>query len=110
MVNTRKGGGIDLPANPHNRRIVRQHQTEMNPPNPPPARTDLVIEGQMQMLQHMVNTMTDMQAQTRQERQEMRRERQEMREEMRQERMARQQQAPLLHHHQFHLGTSTGSS
>jgi hypothetical protein len=96
MVNTRKGGGIDLPANPHNRRIVRQQQAEMNPPNPPPAGTDPVSVAQMQMLQQMANTMTDMQAQMWQERQEMREERQEMREEMRQERMERQQQAPML--------------
>jgi hypothetical protein len=47
------------------------------------------------MLQQMVNTMTDMQAQMRQERQEMCQERHEMREEMRQERMVRQQQAPM---------------
>jgi hypothetical protein len=26
MVNTRKGGGIDLPANPFNRRVLRQQQ------------------------------------------------------------------------------------
>jgi hypothetical protein len=43
MVNTRKGGGIDLPANPHIRRIIRQHQAEINPLNPPPAGTDLVV-------------------------------------------------------------------
>jgi hypothetical protein len=49
----------------------------------------------MQMLQHMVNTMADMQVQMRQEHQEMRQERQEMRKEMRQERMVRQQQAPM---------------
>jgi hypothetical protein len=85
MVNTRKGGGIDLPANPHNRRIVRQPQPEMNPPNPPPVGMDLVIAAQMQMLQQMANMMYEMQAQMRQERQEMHQERQEMREEMRQE-------------------------
>jgi hypothetical protein len=94
MVNTRKGGRIDLPANPHNQRVHRQ-QAEMNPPNPPPARTDPVVAAQMQMLQQMANTMIDMQAQMRQERQEMHQERQEMREEMRQERMVRQQQAPM---------------
>jgi hypothetical protein len=44
MVNTRKGGGTDLPANPHNRRIVRQPQTEMNPLNPPPAGTDVISQ------------------------------------------------------------------
>jgi hypothetical protein len=95
MVNTRKGGKIDLPANPHNRRIVRQPQPEMNPPNPPPVGTDLVVAAQMQMLQQMANTMNEMQAQMRQEHQEMRQERQEMREEIRQERMVWQQQPPL---------------
>jgi small-conductance mechanosensitive channel len=50
MVNTKKGGGIDLPANHHSRRIIRQQQTEMNPPNPPPAGTDPVVTAQMQML------------------------------------------------------------
>jgi hypothetical protein len=50
MVNTRKGGRIDLPANPFNRRVLRQQQqqqqqqqAEMNPPNPPPARTDPIV-------------------------------------------------------------------
>jgi hypothetical protein len=43
MVNARKGGGINLRANPYNRRIIRQQQTEMNPPNPPPARIDPVV-------------------------------------------------------------------
>jgi hypothetical protein len=45
MVNTRKGGGIDLPPNRHNRRVLRQQQEEeeMNPPNPPPAGTDPVV-------------------------------------------------------------------
>jgi hypothetical protein len=61
MVNTRKGGGIDLRANPHNWRIVRQQQTEMNPPNPPSAGTDPMVAAQMQMLQQMANTMMEMQ-------------------------------------------------
>jgi hypothetical protein len=87
MVNTRKGGGIDLPANPHNRRIVRQQQVEMNPPNHPPVGTDPMVVAQMQMLQQMANTMTDMQAQMQREHKEILQERQEMREEMRQERM-----------------------
>jgi hypothetical protein len=55
-VNTRKGGGIDLPASPFNRRVLRQQQVEMNPLNPPPAGTDPVVATQMQMLQQMVNT------------------------------------------------------
>jgi hypothetical protein len=76
MVNTRKGGRIDLPANPHNWRIVRQQQAEMNPPNPPPVGKDPVVAAQMQILQQMANTMTKMQAQMWQERQEMRQERQ----------------------------------
>jgi hypothetical protein len=37
----------------------------MNPPNPPPARTDLVVAAQMQMLQQMADTMVDMHAQIR---------------------------------------------
>jgi hypothetical protein len=68
MVNIRKGGEIDLPANHHSRRIVRQPQPEMNPLNPPPAGTDPVVAAQMQMLQQMTNTMTEMQAQMRQKR------------------------------------------
>jgi hypothetical protein len=44
----------------------------MNPQNPPPAGTDLVVAAQMQMLQQLANTMADMQAQMRQEHQEMR--------------------------------------
>jgi hypothetical protein len=96
MVNTRKGGGNDLPTNPHNRRVLRQQQqAEMNPPNPPPAGTDPVVAAQMQMMQQMADTMVDMHAQMRQERQEMRQERLEMHQEMRQERLERQQQPPL---------------
>ena len=68
MVNTRKGGGIDLPANPHNRRVLRQQQEEeMNPPNPPPAGTDPVVAAQMQMMKQMADTMAEMHAQMRQE-------------------------------------------
>jgi hypothetical protein len=40
MVNTRRGGGIDLPPNRHTRWIYRQPQPQpakMNPPNPPQA-------------------------------------------------------------------------
>jgi hypothetical protein len=43
MVITRKGGRIDLLANPFNRRVLRQQQqAEMDPPNPPPAGADPV--------------------------------------------------------------------
>jgi hypothetical protein len=95
MVNTRKGGGIDLPANNHRRRIVNQPQPEMDPPpNPPPARADPVATAQMQLQQQMTNTMTNMQAQMWQERQEMRQERQGRRQEMRKERLEWQQQPP----------------
>jgi hypothetical protein len=67
MINTRKGGGIDLPADNRRRRIVNQPQPEMNPPpNPPPVRIDPVVVAQMQLLQQMANTMTEMQAQIRQ--------------------------------------------
>jgi hypothetical protein len=44
----------------------------MNPHNPPPAGTDPVVAAQMQMLEQMANTMNEMQAQMRQECQEMR--------------------------------------
>jgi hypothetical protein len=50
MVNTRKGGRIDLPDNPFNRRVLRQQQAETDPLNPPPARTDPVVAAQMQVL------------------------------------------------------------
>jgi hypothetical protein len=63
MVNTRKGGDIDLPGNRHRRRIANQPQPEMNPPsNPPPTGTDSVAAAEMQLLQKMANTMTEMQA------------------------------------------------
>jgi hypothetical protein len=72
MVNTKKGGGIDLLARIHRTRIATQPQPEMNPPlNPPLARTDLIAAAQIQLLQEMANTMTEMQAQIRQEHQEM---------------------------------------
>jgi hypothetical protein len=72
----------------------------MNPPNPPPARTDPAIAAQMRIMEQMADTMVDMHAQMWQERQEMCQEREEMcqereREEMRQERRVQQQQAPL---------------
>jgi hypothetical protein len=61
MVNTRKGGGIDLLARICRRRIVTQPQLEMNPPlNPPSAATDVVASAHMQLLQQMANTMIEM--------------------------------------------------
>jgi hypothetical protein len=88
MINTRKGGGIDLPTNHHSKRTVNQSQPEMNPP---PAGTDPIVAAQMRLLQQMTNTKTEMQAQMRQERQEMRQDRQEIRQEMRQERLEMRQ-------------------
>jgi hypothetical protein len=73
MVNARRGGGVDLPARIRRRRAVANSEPEMNPlPNPPPV--DDVTTTQMRLLQQMTNTMTKMQAQIRQERQEMRQE------------------------------------
>jgi hypothetical protein len=48
MVNTRRGGGIDLPANNRRRRIVNQPQLEINPPR---VGTNLVATAQMQLAQ-----------------------------------------------------------
>jgi exonuclease VII large subunit len=102
MVNTRRGGGIDLPPNRHTRRIYRQPQPQpagMNPPNPPPGGVDPLIAAQMAVMQQMADTMADMRAQMQQECQEMRQEREDIRrelrqerEEIRQERRAQQQQ------------------
>jgi hypothetical protein len=55
MVNTWKGGGIDLPPNRHTRRIFRQpqqQQPEMDPPQPPPAGADPAVAAQMRIMQH----------------------------------------------------------
>jgi hypothetical protein len=89
MVNTRKGGGIDLPPNRHTRRIYRQpqqQQPEMDPPQPPPVGVDPTVATQIRIMQQMANTMADMHVQMRQERQEMCQEREDIRQEMRQER------------------------
>jgi hypothetical protein len=52
MVNTRKGGNVDLPALIRRRGAVANPESEMNPPlNPSPARTDVVVVAQMQLLQ-----------------------------------------------------------
>jgi hypothetical protein len=88
MVNTRKGGGIDLPPNRHTRRIFKQpqQQPEMDPPQPPPAGANPAVAAQMRIMQQMADTMAVMHAQMRQERQEMHQEREDIRQEMRQER------------------------
>jgi hypothetical protein len=82
MVNTRKGGGIDLPPNRHTRRIYKQpqqQQPQMDPPQPPPAGVDPIVATQMRIMQQMADTMADMHAQMRQECQEMRQERDDIR-------------------------------
>jgi hypothetical protein len=74
MVNTRKGGGIDLPPNRHTWRIFRQPQPQlavMDPPPPPPVGANPTVTAQMRIMQQMADTMADMHAQMRQERQEM---------------------------------------
>jgi hypothetical protein len=71
MVNTRKGSGVDLPAHIHRKWAVANLEPEMNPPpNPLRARTDAMVVAQMQLLQKMANTLAEMQAQLRQDRQQ----------------------------------------
>ena len=88
-------------------KIIRQQQTEMNPPNPPPVEIDQVIAAQRLVIQQLTDMVTEMQNQIRQERQEIRRGRLEMRQAIRQARLERQQQRPhyLHHHHQLHQAT-----
>jgi hypothetical protein len=65
MVNTRKGGGIDLSPNRHTWRIFRQPQpqpAEMDPPQPPLAGANPAVTAQMRIMQQMVDTMADMNA------------------------------------------------
>jgi hypothetical protein len=61
MVNTRRGGGVDLPARIRRRRAVANPEPEMNPPLNPPSADD-VAAAQMRLLQQMANTMIEMQA------------------------------------------------
>jgi hypothetical protein len=113
MVNTRKGGGIDLPPNRHTQRIFRQPQPQpavMDPPPPPRVGADPTVTAQMRIMQQMADTMADMHAQMWQERQELRQEREDIRQEMRQEReeirqerrvqQQQQQQQQQQHQHQ----------
>jgi hypothetical protein len=74
-------------------KIIRQQQTEMNPP---PVGINQVVAAQMMVIQQMANIVTEMQNQIRQERQEIRQDRLEIRQEIRQARLERQQQQPLL--------------
>jgi hypothetical protein len=78
MVNTRKGN------------IIRQQQTEMNPPNPPPVGINQVVATQMMIIQQMANIVSELKAQIRQEREEIRQDRLEIRREIRQAWLERQ--------------------
>jgi hypothetical protein len=63
MVNTRTRGGVDLPARIRRRRVVINSESQMNPPNPPPAGMEAFLTVQTQLLQQMANAMANMQAQ-----------------------------------------------
>jgi hypothetical protein len=73
-------------------KIIRQHQTEMNPPNPPLVGIDQVVATQMMIIQQMANMVTEVQNQIRQEHEEIRQDRLEIRREIRQAQLERQQQ------------------
>jgi hypothetical protein len=53
-------------------KIIRQQQTEMNPPNSPPVGIDQVVATQMTVIQRMANMVTELQNQIRQEHEEIR--------------------------------------
>jgi hypothetical protein len=132
MVNTRKGGGIDLPPNRHTRRIFRQPQQEQPemdpPPPPPPAGVDPTVATQMRIMQQMADTMADMHTQMcRNARKCAKSEKIHVRRCARSERRYARREGRnsskncnnnnnickyhYLHlHHQFHPETSTGSS
>jgi hypothetical protein len=57
MVNTRRGGGVDLPTQIRRIRVVANSEPTMNPPPNPPLVDD-VTAAQMRLLQQMANTMT----------------------------------------------------
>jgi hypothetical protein len=73
-------------------KIIRQQQTEMNPPNPPPVGIDQVDAIQMMLIQQMANMITELQNQIRQEREKIRQDRLEIRREIRQAQLERQRQ------------------
>jgi hypothetical protein len=58
----------------------------MDPTQPPPAGANPAVAAQMRIMQQMADTMADMHALMRLERQEMRQEREDIRQEMSQER------------------------
>jgi hypothetical protein len=63
MVNTRTGGGVDLPARIRRRRAAINSESQMNPPNPPPPGMEAFLTAQTQLLQQMAAAMANMQAQ-----------------------------------------------
>jgi hypothetical protein len=65
-------------------KIIRQKQTEMNPPDPPPVEIDQVVATQMMVIQQMANMVTELQNQIRQECEEICQDRLEIRQEIRQ--------------------------
>jgi hypothetical protein len=73
-------------------KIIRQQQTEMNPPNPPLVRIDQVVIAQRLVIQQLIDMVTKMQNQIRQKREEIRQVRLEISQEIRQARLERQQQ------------------
>jgi hypothetical protein len=75
--------------------IIRQQQTEMNPPDPPPVGIDQVVAAQMPVIQQMAEVVNEMQNQIRHKRQKIRQDRLEMRQTIRQAQLERQQQRPL---------------
>jgi hypothetical protein len=70
-------------------KIIRQQQTEMNPP---PVGIDQVVATQMMVIQQMANMVTELQNQIRQEREEICQDRLEIRREIRQAQLEKQQQ------------------
>jgi hypothetical protein len=73
-------------------KIIRQQQTKMNPPDPPPVGIDQVVATQMMVIQQMANMVTELQNQIRQEREEICQDRLEIRWEIRQAQLERQRQ------------------
>jgi hypothetical protein len=51
MVNTRKGGGVDLHARIHQRRAVANLEPEMNPLNPLSIGSEAFFAAQIQLPQ-----------------------------------------------------------
>jgi hypothetical protein len=71
-------------------KIIRQQQTEMKPPNPPPVGIDQVVATQMMVIQQITNMVTELQNQIRQEHEEIRQDWLKIRREIRQAQLERQ--------------------